>query len=113
VALAEENGLVHDLGMLVMRRACAEAARWPNPLDIAVNLSPLQFQQGDLPEQILSILVESGLPPSRFELEITATVLITDFDRAVSRPWACASPWTISAPAGRRWRHCSHSRSTR
>src|SRR5262245_51130422 len=59
VALAEENGLVHDLGMLVMRRACAEAARWPNPLDIAVNLSPLQFQQGDLPEQILSILVES------------------------------------------------------
>jgi diguanylate cyclase (GGDEF)-like protein/PAS domain S-box-containing protein len=83
VALAEENGLVHDLGMLVMRRACAEAARWPNPLDIAVNLSPLQFQQGDLPEQILSILVDSGLPPSRFELEITETVLITDFDRAL------------------------------
>jgi diguanylate cyclase (GGDEF)-like protein/PAS domain S-box-containing protein len=84
VAVAEENGLVHQLGLFVLRRACSEAAKWRNPLDIAVNISPLQFQQGDLPEQILGILVETGLSPSRLELEITETVLIADFDRALS-----------------------------
>src|SRR5262249_24814491 len=84
VALAEEHGLVHDLGLWVLRRACMEAAKWRNPLDIAVNFSPLQFQQGDLPEQILGILTESGLSPSRLELEITETVLMADFDRALS-----------------------------
>jgi diguanylate cyclase len=84
VALAEEHGLVHDLGLWVLRHACAEAAKWRNPLDIAVNVSPLQFQQGDLPEQILGILMESGLSPSRLELEITETVLMADFDRALS-----------------------------
>jgi diguanylate cyclase (GGDEF)-like protein/PAS domain S-box-containing protein len=84
VALAEENGLVHQLGLWVLRRACSEAAKWRHPLDIAVNISPLQFQQGDLPEQIMAILLETGLPSSRLELEITETVLITDFDRALS-----------------------------
>jgi diguanylate cyclase (GGDEF)-like protein/PAS domain S-box-containing protein len=84
IALAEENGMVNDLGLWVMREACATAAGWRNPLDIAVNISPLQFQQGDLPEQILTILVETGLPPSRLELEITETALIKDFDRALS-----------------------------
>ena len=84
VALAEENGLVHELGLTVLRRACAEAATWRNPLEIAVNISPLQFQQGDLPEQILGVLMETGLPASRLELEITETVLMADFDRALS-----------------------------
>lgn len=84
IALAEENSLVHELGVAVLRRACAEAVRWRNPLEIAVNISPLQFQQGDLPEQILAILMETGLPASRLELEITETVLMTDFDRALS-----------------------------
>jgi diguanylate cyclase (GGDEF)-like protein/PAS domain S-box-containing protein len=84
VALAEENGLVHELGLWVLRRACSEAAKWRNPLDIAVNISPLQFHQGDLPEQLLAILIETDLSPTRLELEITETVLITDFDRALS-----------------------------
>src|SRR5215470_9272248 len=84
VVLAEENGLVHELGLCVLRRACTEAAKWRNPLDIAVNISPLQFQEGDLPEQILKILMETGLPSSRLELEITESALIADFDRALS-----------------------------
>jgi diguanylate cyclase len=84
IALAEENGLVNELGLWVLRQSCIEAARWRRPLDIAVNLSPLQFQQGDLPERILAILVETGLPASRLELEITETVLIKDLDRALA-----------------------------
>jgi EAL domain-containing protein (putative c-di-GMP-specific phosphodiesterase class I) len=73
-----------DLGLWVLRQSCIEAAQWRRPLDIAVNLSPLQFQQGDLPERILGILVETGLPASRLELEITETVLIKDLDRALA-----------------------------
>jgi diguanylate cyclase (GGDEF)-like protein/PAS domain S-box-containing protein len=84
VALAEENGLINELGLWVLRQSCMEAARWQRPLDIAVNLSPLQFQHGDLPEQILSILMETGLSPGRLELEITETVLIKDLDRALA-----------------------------
>ena len=84
ITLAEECGLITEIGLWVLRRACSDAAEWKNALDIAVNISPLQFQQGDLPERILSILMETGLPASRLELEITETVLIKDFDRALS-----------------------------
>jgi diguanylate cyclase (GGDEF)-like protein/PAS domain S-box-containing protein len=84
IALAEENGLINDLGLWVLRQSCIEAAQWREPLDVAVNLSPLQFHQGDLPEHLLSILMESGLSPARLELEVTETVLITDLDRALA-----------------------------
>lgn len=84
IELAEQDGQIIEIGLWVLRRACEEAARWKNPLDIAVNISPQQFQYGALPDQILSILDETGLPPSRLELEITETVLIKDFDRALS-----------------------------
>jgi diguanylate cyclase (GGDEF)-like protein len=84
IALAEENGLVHELGLSVLRQACQEATKWRNPLSIAVNISPLQFQHADLPQHILATLTETGLPPSRLELEITETVFIKDFDRALS-----------------------------
>jgi EAL domain-containing protein (putative c-di-GMP-specific phosphodiesterase class I) len=53
-------------------------------LNIAVNISPLQFQQGDFPHHVIAILTETGLPPSRLELEVTETVFIKDFDRALS-----------------------------
>src|SRR4030095_353137 len=61
-----------------------EAASWPRPLQIAVNLSPAQFRQGDLPTLVHSILLQTGLTPSRLELEITEGVLIGDFARALS-----------------------------
>jgi diguanylate cyclase (GGDEF)-like protein/PAS domain S-box-containing protein len=84
IPLAEESGLIIPLGEWILREACREAASWPNPLQIAVNLSPVQFRHGDLPAMVHSVLLESGLNPSRLELEITEGVLIDDIARALS-----------------------------
>jgi diguanylate cyclase len=84
IPLAEESGHILGLGEWILRTACREAAFWPRPLRIAINLSPVQFQQGDLPRLVHQILLETGLSPSRLELEITEGVLIGDFARAVS-----------------------------
>jgi len=84
IPLAEESGLIMDLGEWILRSACREAASWPQPLDIAINLSPVQFRHGDLPKLVHEILLETGLPPGRLALEITEGVLIDDFNRAVS-----------------------------
>lgn len=84
IPLAEESGLIVQLGEWILGEACREAASWPEPKKIAVNISPRQFQQGDLPEVVLSTLYRTGLAPSLLELEITEGVLIDDFARAVS-----------------------------
>jgi diguanylate cyclase (GGDEF)-like protein/PAS domain S-box-containing protein len=83
IPLAEENGSIVELGEWVLRTACREAASWPRPLSIAVNLSPVQFQHGDLPNLVHEVLIGTGLAPKRLELEITEGVLIGDFTRAV------------------------------
>ena len=84
IPVAEESGLIISLGEWILREACREAASWPKPLQIAVNLSPVQFQYGDLVGLVHGVLLETGLAPSRLELEITEGVLIGDFSRAVS-----------------------------
>ena len=84
IPLAEESGIIVELGEWILRTACREAASWPRPLNIAVNLSPVQFQHGDLAKLTHEILLETGLSPARLELEITEGVLIDDFNRAVS-----------------------------
>jgi diguanylate cyclase (GGDEF)-like protein/PAS domain S-box-containing protein len=84
IPLAEESGIIVELGEWILRAACREAASWPRPLSIAVNLSPVQFRYGDLPKLVHEILLQTGLAPSRLELEITEGVLIGDFNRAVS-----------------------------
>jgi diguanylate cyclase (GGDEF)-like protein/PAS domain S-box-containing protein len=84
IAIAEENGLIVPIGEWVLREACREAASWPNAVGIAVNLSPLQFRQGDLPEMVHSLLLQTGLEPGRLELEVTESVLFDDFSRASS-----------------------------
>jgi diguanylate cyclase (GGDEF)-like protein/PAS domain S-box-containing protein len=84
IPLAEESGIIIELGEWILRTACREAASWPRPLDIAINLSPVQFQHGDLPKLVHQVLLETGLSPSRLEMEITEGVLIGDFNRAVS-----------------------------
>ncbi len=84
IPLAEENGVIVELGEWVLRTACREAASWPRPLSIAINLSPVQFQHGDLPNLVHKVLLETGLSPKRLELEITEGVLIGDFNRAVA-----------------------------
>ena len=84
IPMAEESGLIIAIDEWVLREACREAASWPQPLTIAVNISPIQFRHDDLPGLVLSILLETGLGPGRLELEITEGVFINDFSRAVS-----------------------------
>ena len=76
ISLAEESGLIVPLGEWILRKACADAARWPSYLKLAVNMSPAQFKQHDLPAVVKSTLEQCGLPASRLELEITETVLL-------------------------------------
>jgi diguanylate cyclase (GGDEF)-like protein len=76
ISAAEESGLIVPLGAWILRNACAEAAKWPTHLRVAVNLSPVQFTQGDLLETIQLALAESGLDAARLELEITETILL-------------------------------------
>lgn len=78
---AEESGLILPIGEWVLRQACAEAATWAEPHKIAVNLSPVQLGHVDLPRLVHQILLETGLHPSRLELEITETAMISDMDR--------------------------------
>jgi diguanylate cyclase (GGDEF)-like protein/PAS domain S-box-containing protein len=84
IPLAEESGVIIPLGEWILREACREAASWPTPLGIAMNLSPAQFRHGDLPALVHSVLLETGLAANRLEIEITEGVLISDFSRAIS-----------------------------
>lgn len=83
IPLAEESGLIVEMGQWILREACREAASWPKPLQIAVNLSPAQFMHSDLVNFLHTVLLETGLAPGRLELEITEGVLIEDFDRGL------------------------------
>jgi diguanylate cyclase (GGDEF)-like protein/PAS domain S-box-containing protein len=82
IPMAEESGLIIPMGEWVLREACREAASWPNPLRISVNLSPAQFNQGDLVGMVHSVLLETGLPAERLEIEITESLLADE--RALS-----------------------------
>jgi diguanylate cyclase (GGDEF)-like protein/PAS domain S-box-containing protein len=84
IPIAEESGLIVEMGEWILRQACREAASWPKPLQIAVNLSPAQFAHGDVVGLVHAILLETGLSPGRLELEITEGVLIEDFDRGLA-----------------------------
>jgi diguanylate cyclase (GGDEF)-like protein/PAS domain S-box-containing protein len=84
IPIAEETGLIVEIGEWVLREACREAATWPIPLQVAVNLSPVQFHHGDLQTLVHTVLLETGLAADRLELEITEGVLIADFTRTVS-----------------------------
>jgi diguanylate cyclase (GGDEF)-like protein/PAS domain S-box-containing protein len=84
VPVAEETGLIGAIGAFVLRRACADAARWPDPVTVAVNLSPLQFRNGALLQTVKDALERSSLPPRRLELEITETVLLDRSDHVLA-----------------------------
>ncbi|MGA2125810.1 MAG: EAL domain-containing protein, partial [Xanthobacteraceae bacterium] len=76
IPLAEETGLIVQIGEWALGRACTDAATWPDNIRVAVNLSAVQFVKGDLFDVILCALAESGLDPGRLELEMTETVLL-------------------------------------
>jgi diguanylate cyclase (GGDEF)-like protein len=84
IPIAEETGLINQLGEWVLETACAEATKWPDDIRLAVNVSPVQFRSGTLALKIVVALAESGLPASRLELEITEAVLIRDDDAALA-----------------------------
>ncbi|MBI5131736.1 MAG: EAL domain-containing protein [Rhodopseudomonas palustris] len=84
IPLAEESGLIVEVGEWILREACREAASWPRPLQVAVNLSPAQFLNTDLVAFVHQVLLETGLQPGRLELEITEGVLIEDFERGLT-----------------------------
>jgi diguanylate cyclase (GGDEF)-like protein/PAS domain S-box-containing protein len=76
IPLAEDTGMIAQIGMWVLRTACSDAATWPAEVKVAVNLSPVQFRKTNLADAVMSALAEAGLPPERLEVEITETALI-------------------------------------
>ena len=78
IPLAEETGLIEPLGAWVVTEACRRASRWPAHVAVAVNLSPVQFRSGTLPAVVASALRESGIDPTRVELEITESVRLAE-----------------------------------
>ena len=83
IPVAEDTGLINELGDWVLRTACMEAAGWPAHVRLAVNVSPVQLKCETLPLKIASALAASGLDPRRLELEITEAVLIRDDEAAL------------------------------
>ena len=84
IPIAEETGLINEIGEWVLATACADAAKWPNGIRLAVNVSPVQFKSATLALKVTAALAESGLSASRLELEITEAVLIRDDDTALA-----------------------------
>ena len=84
IPIAEETGLINQIGEWVLTTACAEATTWPEDIKLAVNVSPVQFKSGTLALKIVAALAASGLAASRLELEITEAVLIRDDDAALA-----------------------------
>ncbi|MEO1407210.1 MAG: EAL domain-containing protein, partial [Pseudomonadota bacterium] len=88
IDVAEKCGLICELGEYVLTQACQDAAKWPVPENteaprVSVNISPIQFAEGGLPESVKRVLAETGLAPERLELEITESVLMQDTENAV------------------------------
>ncbi len=84
IPIAEECGLILQIGEWVLREACREAARWAHPLTVAVNVSAIQLHSANFAQLVHEILFQTGLAPNRLELEITETALIRDLNRALS-----------------------------
>ena len=84
IPIAEESGFIAQIDEWVLREACREAATWPNPLGLAVNLSAIQLHNPRFPELVHQVLFQTGLAPHRLELEITETALVRDLNRALT-----------------------------
>jgi diguanylate cyclase (GGDEF)-like protein len=78
IPVAEETGMIVAIGEWVLRSACFEAGNWPENIGVAVNLSPVQFEKGDIVAAVRAALASSGLAPDRLELEITESVLLRE-----------------------------------
>ncbi|PWJ84806.1 PAS domain S-box-containing protein/diguanylate cyclase (GGDEF)-like protein [Pseudaminobacter salicylatoxidans] len=84
VPIAEESGLIVPIGEWVLATACREAVSWQQSLTVAVNVSPIQLHNPNFTQRLHEILLQTGLPPQRLELEVTETALIKDMHRALA-----------------------------
>ena len=84
IPIAEETGLIVPIGEWVLRRACNEAAHWPDEVSLAVNLSPGQFKTANLAQTVINALERSGLAADRLQLEITEAVLLDNSDATLA-----------------------------
>ncbi|MBR0955665.1 bifunctional diguanylate cyclase/phosphodiesterase [Bradyrhizobium canariense] len=84
IPLAEETGLIIQLGEFVLRSACTDAVTWPDDVDVAVNLSPVQFKNPNLIASVTEALAASGLDARRLELEITESVLLQNSEATLT-----------------------------
>jgi diguanylate cyclase (GGDEF)-like protein/PAS domain S-box-containing protein len=84
IPVAEDTGAILEIGDWVLRAACREAVTWTQPLTVAVNVSAAQLYNADFVKELHQILLETGLPPRRLEIEITETALVRDFNRALA-----------------------------
>ncbi len=84
IPIAEETGIIFQIGEWVLRTACHEANGWSHPLTVAVNVSAIQIHNPNFPHLIHQILFDTGLSPARLELEITETALVRDLNRALA-----------------------------
>ena len=91
IPLAEETGEIHAIGEWTLRTACKEAMSWDGNFSVAVNVSPIQFENERIVDIVSNVLASTGLPPDRLELEITEGVLMKDFDTALKQLWALKS----------------------
>jgi EAL domain-containing protein (putative c-di-GMP-specific phosphodiesterase class I) len=81
IPLAEDTGLIVEVGALAIKQACLDAMTWPGDITVSVNLSALQIEADDICDTVSTALAVSGLSPARLELEITETVLMRDHER--------------------------------
>ncbi len=84
IPVAEEMGLIVQLGEWALRQACVEATEWPDDIRVSVNLSPAQFAKGNLVSTVMNALASAGLPAARLELEITESVLLEKSERNIA-----------------------------
>ena len=84
IPLAEETGLIVPMGSWALQEACREAAAWPAPIRVAVNVSAVQFRRPGLEAAVLSALAASGLPANRLKLEVTESVLMQDAEAVLA-----------------------------
>ena len=84
IPLAEQSGLIGPIGEWVLRQACTDAAAWARPLQIAVNLSSVQFRLGDIAQTVHSVLLETGLAAPRLELELTESAMVENASRTLA-----------------------------
>ena len=84
VPLAEDTGLIIPIGEWVLRQACNEAAKWPDDIKVAVNLSPVQFRNKNLVSMVTSAITNAGIAPTRLELEITETAMLQNTEQTLA-----------------------------